>query len=125
MHKSFHCQFLGSHIITTCRLLRLHEICYIIVFICFYRLDGVNRVVVPFLACGDLSACDSDKTYDIVTEDGAAYVSLPPTQCPINPPYQLACYLKKNNLLSKINEEKDDSYTTLSGENSGRETTKI
>ena len=29
----------------------------------FNALTGVNRVVVPFLACGDLSAFDSDKTY--------------------------------------------------------------
>ena len=28
-------------------------------------LEGVNRVIVPFLACGDLSAYDSDKTYPL------------------------------------------------------------
>ena len=91
----------------------------------FYRLSGVNRAVVPFLARGDFSAYDSDKTYDIVTDDGAAYVSLPPTQCPINPPYQPACYLRKNNLLSKMNEEKADSQTTLSEGNFVEGTTKI
>ena len=31
----------------------------------FNQLEGVNRVVVPFLACGDLSAFDSDKTYPL------------------------------------------------------------
>jgi hypothetical protein len=71
----------------------------------------VNRVIVPFLACGDLSAYDSDKTYDV--NDGTQYVPLPPVQGPINPPYQTACYLKKNSLLatqktvSNTSEEKD------------------
>ena len=69
----------------------------------------MNRVVVPFLACGDLSAYDSDKTYDVPESDnGATYISLPPTQAPINPPYELACKLKKNNLLAKL---KQDVYT--------------
>ncbi|KAF6023329.1 FTSJ1 [Bugula neritina] len=31
----------------------------------FNQLEGVNRVVVPFIACGDLSAYDSDKTYGL------------------------------------------------------------
>jgi hypothetical protein len=46
-------------------------------------LVGVNRVIVPFLACGDLSAYDSDKTYPL--PEGS--VPLPPTQPPIDPPY--------------------------------------
>jgi hypothetical protein len=50
----------------------------------FNRLTGVNRVVVPFLACGDLSAFDSDMTYEL----GEATKSAPPTQGPINPPYK-------------------------------------
>merc|ERR1711915_493018 len=29
----------------------------------FNELEGINRVIVPFLACGDLSAFDSDRTY--------------------------------------------------------------
>ena len=61
----------------------------------------MNRVIVPFLACGDLSAYDSDKTYDV--NDGTQYVPLPPVQEPINPPYQTACYLKKNSLLATQN----------------------
>lgn len=28
-------------------------------------LEGPNRVIVPFLACGDLSAYDSDMTYPL------------------------------------------------------------
>ena len=31
----------------------------------FSELSGVNRVIVPFLACGDLSSYDSDMTYPL------------------------------------------------------------
>uniref|UniRef100_A0A8C6NST5 Putative tRNA (cytidine(32)/guanosine(34)-2'-O)-methyltransferase n=1 Tax=Nothobranchius furzeri TaxID=105023 RepID=A0A8C6NST5_NOTFU len=31
----------------------------------FNQLEGPNRVIVPFLACGDLSAFDSDRTYSL------------------------------------------------------------
>jgi len=31
----------------------------------FSELSGVNRIIVPFLACGDLSAYDSDMTYPL------------------------------------------------------------
>jgi len=31
----------------------------------FSELSAVNRIIVPFLACGDLSAYDSDKTYPL------------------------------------------------------------
>eukprot|EP00039_Didymoeca_costata_P000064 m.44000 g.44000 ORF g.44000 m.44000 type:complete len:380 (-) comp10032_c0_seq1:2573-3712(-) len=48
----------------------------------FNNLSDSNRVIVPFLACGDLSSFDSDRTYPF---EGA---SLPPTQEPINPPYK-------------------------------------
>uniref|UniRef100_A0A3B3DRQ2 FtsJ RNA 2'-O-methyltransferase 1 n=1 Tax=Oryzias melastigma TaxID=30732 RepID=A0A3B3DRQ2_ORYME len=56
-------------------------------YVDFNQLDGPNRFIVPFLACGDLSAFDSDRTY--------------PLQPPICPSYQQACHLRKNNLLSK------------------------
>lgn len=68
----------------------------------------MNRVIVPFLACGDLSAYDSDKTYDLNINNGAQYVPLPPVQAPINPPYQTACYLKKNNLLATSGNPSED-----------------
>lgn len=35
----------------------------------FNQLEGVNRIIVPFLACGDLSAYDSDKTYPLEVRD--------------------------------------------------------
>ena len=80
----------------------------------FVRLEGVNRVIVPFLACGDLGAYDSDKTYDVGQDDGLQYVPLPPVQGPINPPYKTACYLKKNSLLASQktmeNTEKENNY---------------
>ncbi|XP_059805493.1 putative tRNA (cytidine(32)/guanosine(34)-2'-O)-methyltransferase isoform X2 [Hypanus sabinus] len=66
----------------------------------FNQLEGANRVIVPFLACGDLSAYDSDKTYPLQLEPGQEYTYTPPAQPPIRPPYQEACYLKKNNLLA-------------------------
>ena len=31
----------------------------------FNNLEGPNRLIVPFLACGDLSGFDSDKTYPL------------------------------------------------------------
>uniref|UniRef100_A0A4W6BK55 Putative tRNA (cytidine(32)/guanosine(34)-2'-O)-methyltransferase n=1 Tax=Lates calcarifer TaxID=8187 RepID=A0A4W6BK55_LATCA len=67
----------------------------------FNQLEGPNRVIVPFLACGDLSAFDSDRTYPLQLDDGKQYQYTPPTQPPICPPYQQACHLRKNNLLSR------------------------
>lgn len=31
----------------------------------FSKLTGVNRVIIPFMVCGDLSAYDSDATYPL------------------------------------------------------------
>lgn len=67
----------------------------------FNQLEGPNRTIVPFLACGDLSAFDSDRTYPLQLDAGKQYQYTPPTQPPIRPPYQEACHLKKNNLLSR------------------------
>ncbi|CAB1452421.1 unnamed protein product [Pleuronectes platessa] len=67
----------------------------------FNQLEGPNRVIVPFLACGDLSAFDSDRTYPLQLDTDKQYQYTPPTQPPICPPYQQACHLRKNNMLSK------------------------
>ncbi|XP_041089623.1 putative tRNA (cytidine(32)/guanosine(34)-2'-O)-methyltransferase [Polyodon spathula] len=67
----------------------------------FNQLEGPNRVIVPFLACGDLSAYDSDRTYPLQLDPNKEYQYLPPTQPPIQPPYQKACLLRKHNLLAK------------------------
>ena len=77
----------------------------------FNALTGVNRVIVPFLACGDLSACvsapipavppphcltataryDADLTYAL--EPGAETKG--PTQPPIHPPYKHAIDMRR------------------------------
>ncbi|KAL1766206.1 tRNA cytidine32 cytidine32/guanosine34-2' [Sigmodon hispidus] len=67
----------------------------------FNQLDGPARFIVPFVACGDLSAYDSDRSYPLDLEDGSEYKYTPPTQPPISPPYQEACRLKKNGQLAK------------------------
>ena len=66
----------------------------------FNQLEGPNRIIVPFLACGDLSAFDSDRTYPLQLDASKEYQYTPPTQPPIRPPYQQACHLRKNNLLA-------------------------
>lgn len=64
-------------------------------------LEGVNRIVVPFMACGDLSGYDADQTHPLTTSSrDKEYQSLSPTQEPINPPYKTACLLKKTNGLA-------------------------
>ena len=45
----------------------------------------------PFLACGDLSAYDSDMSYPL----DESYVYTPPTQAPIDPPYKTALEAKR------------------------------
>ena len=47
----------------------------------------MSRVIVPFLACGDLCGYDSDRTY-VLPKEG--YVSVPPVQPPIDPPFMVA-----------------------------------
>ncbi|XP_069110343.1 tRNA (cytidine(32)/guanosine(34)-2'-O)-methyltransferase-like [Argopecten irradians] len=67
----------------------------------FNNLEGPNRVIVPFLACGDLSGFDSDRTYPLQLEEGKEYTYHPPTQSPISPPYKEACHLRKTDQLAK------------------------
>lgn len=54
----------------------------------FNSLVGVNRVIVPFLACGDLSAYDADMTYPAAAKAKEGDATKRPTQPPINPPYK-------------------------------------
>jgi tRNA (cytidine32/guanosine34-2'-O)-methyltransferase len=52
-----------------------------------------DAVLVPFLACGDLSGYDADQSYPLpaTAADGAGpYVPLPPVQPPIAPAYKTA-----------------------------------
>lgn len=50
-----------------------------------------NRWIPPFLACGDLSAWDSDASYTLPPD----HVSLAPVQPPTAPPYRKALELRK------------------------------
>lgn len=52
--------------------------------------EKTTRWIAPFIACGDLSAFDSDASYQL-PED---YVSLDPVQPPIAPPYKRAVEMR-------------------------------
>ncbi|OWM67133.1 putative tRNA (cytidine(32)/guanosine(34)-2'-O)-methyltransferase isoform X1 [Punica granatum] len=58
-------------------------------------LEGPNKVYIPFLACGDLSGYDSDRSYPLPKLPDGTYKSLDPVQPPIAPPYKRALELKK------------------------------
>lgn len=58
-------------------------------------LEGPNKVYIPFLACGDLSGYDSDRSYPLPKVADGTYQSLDPVQPPIAPPYKRALELKK------------------------------
>lgn len=84
------------------------------------QLEGPNRVIVPFVACGDLnSSHDSDKTYPLII-DGKDYNFCSPLVSPIDPPYAHSKYLKQKNLLAKastnefINNEHSNNDSKLS-----------
>lgn len=53
--------------------------------------DGGARWIAPFLACGDLSAFDSDATYHLPKDR----ISLDPIQPPTAPPYKRALEMRK------------------------------
>ena len=70
------------------------------------ELHGINRAIVPFVACGDIDGLDADTVYSLeehlgchfpAADDGheasaasasAGYVCLPPVQPPILAPYE-------------------------------------
>ena len=70
----------------------------------FNQLDGLSRIIVPFVTSGDLSAYDSDCSYPLDLEDGSEYKCTPPRQPPISPPYQEASTLKEKGQLAKDKE---------------------
>jgi tRNA (cytidine32/guanosine34-2'-O)-methyltransferase len=53
--------------------------------------ESKNRWIAPFVACGDLSAWDSDATYHLPADR----VSLDPVQPPTAPPYKRALELRR------------------------------
>ncbi|EYC27355.1 hypothetical protein Y032_0009g669 [Ancylostoma ceylanicum] len=71
------------------------------------QLTGVNRVLVPFIACGDLSGFDSDGFYDLKGPNipcgplGEEYVFRDVVQPPTEPAYKKAVALKKEDHLAK------------------------
>ncbi|KAI7751168.1 hypothetical protein M8C21_027780 [Ambrosia artemisiifolia] len=48
-------------------------------------LEGPNKVYIPFLACGDLSGYDSDRSYPLSKAPDGSYKILDPVQPPIDP----------------------------------------
>ncbi|KAJ1895154.1 tRNA (uridine-2'-O-)-methyltransferase trm7 [Kickxella alabastrina] len=58
---------------------------------------GSNRVIVPFVACGDLRGFDADMTYPLEIDDDEPYHQRDPMQMPISPPYKKALELKRAN----------------------------
>ena len=54
---------------------------------CAQRLEGGAKALIPFVACGDLSGWDADRSYAL---DAGAYAPLDPVQPPIDPPYREA-----------------------------------
>eukprot|EP01126_Amoeba_proteus_P015011 TRINITY_DN16668_c0_g1_i1.p1 TRINITY_DN16668_c0_g1~~TRINITY_DN16668_c0_g1_i1.p1 ORF type:complete len:298 (+),score=78.16 TRINITY_DN16668_c0_g1_i1:71-964(+) len=60
-------------------------------------LTGPNRIVVPFVACGDLSGYDADQNYTL--DDEETYMPIPALNAPIDPPYKKAKELRRDGLL--------------------------
>uniref|UniRef100_A0A8V0X3S8 Putative tRNA (cytidine(32)/guanosine(34)-2'-O)-methyltransferase n=1 Tax=Gallus gallus TaxID=9031 RepID=A0A8V0X3S8_CHICK len=54
------------------------------------ELSGPSRLIVPFVACGDLSAYDPDRTYPLQLSPEQPYRYVPPPTPPIAPPYAAA-----------------------------------
>lgn len=76
----------------------------------FESLEGPSRFIIPFLACGDLSAYDSDKTYPLELEGHAPYQCRQPLQQPIHPPYKTMLERKRNN---EFNPDDAESFKSL------------
>jgi tRNA (cytidine32/guanosine34-2'-O)-methyltransferase len=83
-----------------------------------------NDVVVPFMACGDLSGYDADQSYDLPTYDDelveesgggggggggggrGGYKPLEPVQPPIAPPYKTAIAKERERVEQRVKSEK-------------------
>ncbi|XP_053908129.1 putative tRNA (cytidine(32)/guanosine(34)-2'-O)-methyltransferase [Cuculus canorus] len=69
------------------------------------QLWGPSRVIVPFVACGDLSAYDPDRTYPLQLDPQKPYSYVPPPAPPIAPPYAQACALRRRGVRGPSCEE--------------------
>jgi len=79
----------------------------------FNQFTGPNRYIVPFLACGDLSAYDSDKSYPLnLGAAKEAYKYHEPVQKPIDPPYKRAMAEKRGEDVEKVMSELDINKAT-------------
>lgn len=98
------------------------------VYTSYNELEGSNRVIVPFIACGDLNSpdtYDSDKTYPLVL-DGKEYNFCSPVNPPINPPYEKAIFLKQHNLIAKnFNDETSGTVSSSSLNNNNNNLTHL
>jgi tRNA (cytidine32/guanosine34-2'-O)-methyltransferase len=65
------------------------------------ELLGPNALVVPFVACGDLSGYDADKSYPLDLGDGSEYSYKAPVQPPINPNYATYLQREENSSVAK------------------------
>lgn len=59
-----------------------------------------ERVIAPFVACGDLSSYDSDATYTL--DHKVSQMSLDPVQSPTAPPYKKAIEMKRRGELRGV-----------------------
>lgn len=55
--------------------------------------DPEEKLIAPFIACGDLSDIDSDATYSL--DKDVERITLDPVQMPTSPPYKLALEMKR------------------------------
>ncbi|KAM4751732.1 LOW QUALITY PROTEIN: tRNA (cytidine(32)/guanosine(34)-2'-O)-methyltransferase [Cyanocitta cristata] len=60
-----------------------------------WGVPGAAWPIVPFVACGDLSAYDPDRTYPLQLDPARPYTYVPPPAPPIAPPYAQACRLRR------------------------------
>ncbi|VEN41725.1 unnamed protein product [Callosobruchus maculatus] len=81
----------------------------------FSTLEGVNRTIIPFVVCGDVSAFDSDTTYPLQLEGEEPYEYRPPVQPPIAPPYSFTHTLKKGELEECMKKMEDIAINVMSG----------
>lgn len=70
----------------------------------FSSLSGVNRKIIPFIVCGDLSAYDSDATYPLQLPGEEPYQYRPPIAPPIAPPYSFAKKMGKEQIDKSLKE---------------------
>ncbi|XP_014478355.1 PREDICTED: putative tRNA (cytidine(32)/guanosine(34)-2'-O)-methyltransferase [Dinoponera quadriceps] len=61
----------------------------------FHKLTGVNRIIVPFVVCGDFNQVDSDTSYPL-DHKGEEYKYREPVQLPLAPPYEEVMSLSRN-----------------------------